>query len=150
MSTYLATGKSVADWAEENGAAFTWMTPADNYEPMPREYHHGKLYRYDITRDDETRQVGVILMLDGDAAMSMAKARRASFLLDDGRTIEPMYVSGWNENGAARVFLAPFPTNYDENGAPIMRADDPSRAVNYDSWTLGPRVTYHLKIHRDA
>lgn len=74
-------------------------------------------------------------------------AESCLFIIDDGRTVTPRYVAGWHaEKG--RLYLQPFPVNVDSNGQPRMRADDPTRPVDFSGWMLSVRRAYHVKLIR--
>lgn len=69
---------------------------------------------------------------------------RAVFLVDDGRTVRPLYVAGWSVKEDA-VFLDDMPVSIRPDGTPLLREDN-GRPVDYSTWQLGPRTAYHLKI----
>lgn len=77
-------------------------------------------------------------------SMFIKNVNRAVFLVDDGRTVVPLYVSGWSGTND-RLFLKPFPVNVNEDGTPHMRADR-DEPVDYGTWMLGPSRAYHIKI----
>jgi hypothetical protein len=74
---------------------------------------------------------------------------KSIYLLDDSRTVTPYYVAGWSIDvakevsgvGKGSIRLHPFPTNPDGKTRP-----DNGRVINYDTWMLGPRRSYHLKV----
>jgi hypothetical protein len=75
----------------------------------------------------------------------LSRGTHTVLLLDDGRTVRPFYVTGWNPR-TGLVTLGPMPVNVNPDGTPRMRADDPERKVDYSTFTLGPSRAYHLKI----
>lgn len=139
-------GTSAVRWAETHGRRHVWSAALDNYEPT-RDYAQGELYAYLLhgTREGER---GLVLIPEH----GMKDTRSSLYLIDDGRTVEPMYVSGWKDSDDADealpqyVLLKPFPTNYDADGERRYRADDQTRPVDFGSWMLGSRRTYHLKV----
>lgn len=127
---YSATG-----WARENGEHLTYMAALDNFTPS-RRGAYGLIHRYSNDR------VTGAYVLEGRSQFK--DATDAAFLIDDGRTVQPVYVAGWNPNSDDLV-LHPFPTNFTPDGEPVMRADRDEQ-VDYFGWSLGPRRTYHLKV----
>ena len=110
-----------------------WHALLDNYEPH-RSFANGYAV---LMAGDETRSETVVL----DGAAQFADAYKAIYLLDDGADVGAWYVSGWSQEGNDRVFLQPFPVNPDGR-----TRDDTGRVIDYDSWMIGPRRAYHLKI----
>lgn len=130
---------SAVDWARENGDHYRYVTAVDNHDPT-RDYATGDLYAYSL---DDSRGSGIILEMTGGA---LRDAKHATYLVDDGRTVTPFYVAGWNDD-RGYVMLHPFPTNYEADGSPRLRAND-RRPVDFGSWMLGPRRSFHLKATR--
>lgn len=129
---------TTTEWAKQNGTEYRWSAALDNYEPT-RNYGHGRLWKYG--RIDDTRGPGIILDPTGTPL-----GPNMLVLVDDGATVTPYYVSGWGPTDAPNlIFLSPFPTNVDETGAPILRAND-GRPVDFSSWALGPTKCFHLKV----
>ena len=62
--------------------------------------------------------------------------------IDDGSAVVPHYVGGWNKK-FTRVFLYPFPVNPDGR-----RRHDNGRVIDYSTWAIGPRRSYHVKVQR--
>lgn len=58
------------------------------------------------------------------------------FLLDDGETVLPLFVSGWPASMLS-VWLSPFPT----------KTPGDTNQRDYLHWSLGPRTCYHLKVY---
>lgn len=127
---------NTSDWARQNGTAYKWSAALTNHEPASRDWASGLLYRYG--RIDETRGPGIIL----EGARHLKDNLQSNYLIDDGRTVEVFYVTGWSP-GADTIFLQPFPTNY-ENGE--RRLTSYGEPVSFEGWHLGPRRTYHLKV----
>ncbi len=130
---------TTTEWAEENGRPFSFACANDNYEPT-RSYAYGEGWEYD--RPDDVRGPGIILASDGG---QLKHRTTAVYLIDDGRTVRPFYVSGWGPDADGLTYLQPFPTNYDDDGNHRRRADD-GRPVDFGTWMLGPRTFYHLKV----
>lgn len=134
MSTPITT----TEWARTHGTEYVWTTALDNHEPT-RDYGHGRLWKYG--RAVVVRGPGIIIDVTGTPL-----GPKMLCIVDDGRTVEPYWVSGWGPADAPNlVFLSPFPTNVDETGAPILRSGD-GRPVDFSSWILGPTKAFHLKI----
>lgn len=79
-------------------------------------------------------------------------AGNAVFLVDDGRTVRPFYVTGWSplDNEKApetrgNVSAQPFPVNYGPDGEVRQRADG-TGPVDFSTWQLGPHTAYHVKV----
>lgn len=140
MSETLKPGMSVTDWAHEHGTPYRWRCAIDNYN-MTRNWAHGVLY---LTTGHDGEPV--VIIGGGDFNRDVT---RALFLLDDGRTIRPMYVAGYGPdavNGRPEaIILQDFPTNYHADGTRRVRADD-GRPMDFGLWELGPRTAYHLKL----
>ena len=136
MTETLKIGMSATEWAREHGEKLRAWCHTDNYEP-PRETVALDVYRF----TGHSGRTEYLL----DSAMDILRgADAAGYLLDDGRTVTPLYVAGWHPD--RRYVLAhTFPANFDADGNPLVRADD-RRPVNFDTWALGPRRYYHLKV----
>lgn len=119
--------------AYDRPATHYWSTATDNYSP-PRNYAGGTLRReiHPVTGQDTVTLYGDRLRDDTDAL----------YILDDGDTATVWYVAGWHPRDPG-IILNPIPTN---PGGTLMRADHPNVRVDYRTWMLGPRRTYHLKI----
>lgn len=126
----------------QHTATFRFVVALDRYEP-PRDYGTGTLEEFTWPDD------GRVTYRLPDGLEVFREVTKAVFLIDDGRTVRPLYVTGWS--GANNyVTLAPFPVNVHDDGTPRMRADDPARPVDYSTWSLGPSRAYHLKVTRTA
>jgi hypothetical protein len=105
----------------------------DNHEPT-RDFVHGVLV--------ETLNDHDAIRIDDPNALGLKDWQRSNYLIDTGDAITVYYVAGWNEqprdDAAPYVLLHPFPTN---GGT---RPD--GRPVDYSTWMLGPRRTYHFKV----
>ena len=121
----------------EHVATYRYTTAMDNHEPT-RAYAHGTL---DAFIWPDTGQLSYRLPGGLD---DFKEASRAVFLIDDGRTVLPLYATGWNP-ATGIVFLGLFPVNVNAEGTPKVREDN-GRPVDYGDWMLGPRRAYHLKI----
>jgi hypothetical protein len=131
---------TTSEWARTNGVAYRWNAALTNHEPCSRDWAAGTLYRYG--RLDEVRGPGIIL----EDASGLKDATNATYLVDDGRTVEVYYVSGWGPRDAPdTIFLQPFPTNYEEDGTRRVSPRD-GRPIDFGNWHLGPRRAYHLKV----
>lgn len=118
---------------------YTYVCQMDNHEPA-RTFAHGTLEVW--TWPDSGEETYKIP--DGLNTF-LSRGTHTVFLLDDGRTVIPVYVTGWSPK-SGHVSLAPLPVNVNADGTPRMRADQPERPVDYAGWTLGPARAYHLKI----
>ena len=118
-----------------------WSTALDNYEPT-RDFAYGDALHYAA---DDVRGETIVVH---DALDKLRDANRATYLVDDGRTVSAWYVAGWHD-AERTVFLQRFPTNYNADGSPRLRADD-GRPVDFGTWMLGPRRAYHLKVRWDG
>ena len=132
-------GTSATEWAREHGTHYRGTVAADNYEPAPRTVVIVNCYFYST----ETVTDGLII----DDARQLRDYTHAVYLIDDGRTVRPYYVAAWHPEGDY-VIAHPFPTNYTADGSPQPRVD--GLPVNYDSWQLGPRRAYHVKVRETA
>lgn len=107
----------------------TYRAPLDNHS-ITRNFAGGHLHFYAAEGDmAET----ITLHQSGQ----FKDAEQANYLIDDGATVRPFYVSGWSREGL--IYLQPFPVN----GA--IRPDN-GRPADFSTWALGPRRTYHLKV----
>jgi hypothetical protein len=74
---------------------------------------------------------------------------RALYAIDDGVTVRPMYVSGWQ--GATHVeeiYIGTFPVDVNEDGTPRLRSDN-GRPVDFSNWLLSASRAFHVKVRRD-
>lgn len=119
-----------------------FVSALDNYYPT-REFANGTLKIYPKIPEREK----TIVILDAFTLFG-TDAHKCSYLIDDVRTVTAWYVAGWRNKGTRddNVILKPFPTNWDANGEPIMRADHSDCQVDFETWMLGPRKTFHLKL----
>lgn len=131
---------TTSEWARTHGTPYRWSAALTNHEPVSRDWATGNLFRYDAI--DDVRGPGIIL----EDASALKDATHATYLIDDGRTVDVYYVAGWGPTDApGTLFLQPFPTNYSADGTPRIRAND-GRPVDFSNWQLGPRRAYHLKV----
>lgn len=130
----LMPSMSATEWAREHGTRHIWNCALDNYEPCPRRQTSGELF----AAIGHNGPIVVVVGID-----ELRDATSALYLIDDGRTVRPMYVAAWHPN-EDHLILHDFPTNYDENGTRRTRPD--GRPVDFGMWQLGPRRTYHLKV----
>lgn len=75
-------------------------------------------------------------------------AHRAVYVIDDGVTAQPMYVSGWHQDLNGRIYLESFPMNVHPDGTPRLRHGD-HRPVDFSSWMLEARRAFHVKVTRE-
>jgi len=109
----------------------SYTVALDNFDP-PRSEHTGTAYAY------ANPVTGVSGIKIPDAESIFKDAYQALYLVDDGTTVEPYYVAGYNpKNEPGTVFLQQFPTNR-------MRND--GRMADFTTWMLGPSRAYHLKV----
>jgi hypothetical protein len=131
---------TTSEWARTNGVAYRWSAALTNHEPCSRDWATGTMFRYGAL--DEVRGPGIIL----EDAEGLKDAHRATYLVDDGRTVEVYFVAGWGPLDALNtLFLQPFPTNFDADGVQRVSPKD-GRPIDFGTWQLGPRRAYHLKI----
>lgn len=130
-----ATRYDAVAWAREHGRHWHGQTARDNYEPT-RGFASLTVHTYET--DDHTAAAII------DDVSALRDPFRATYLLDDGRTVRPYYVAAWHPD-RSYVILHAFPTNYNDDGTRRLRADD-GRPVDFTSWAIGPRVAFHVKI----
>lgn len=118
---------------------FIYTAALDNHEPVRKEAHG-------ILEEWVWPDTGEITYRLPEGTAKFKNVTQALFLLDDGRTVLPLYVIGWSAK-QDKVFLGRFPVNVNEDGSPRMRADRDEQ-VDYSTWMLGPRRAYHLKANR--
>ena len=114
-------------------ATFHWWCALDNHEPRRAEAS-GTLDRYAHPVTD----VPTIVLRE---TSDLREPTNAVYLVDDGDTVEPWYVAGWNPRDPG-IILNPFPVN---PGGERTRPDN-GRPIDYSAWSLGPRRAYHLKV----
>lgn len=120
-------------------AEWDYHTVMDNHEP-PRRTHRGVLTEWE--RPETLRENTMVLEPHSPFHKIHTLASGGiSFVLDDGDVATPYYVSGWQPLDLT-MFLQPFPTNPDKRTRPD------GRPIEYSTWVLGPRKTYHLKISK--
>lgn len=112
-------------------------TVTDNYKP-PRGEAWLTATRYvDEERPAASKRHPVItLTVFGAVGALLRDAHSAVYLWDDGETVTPYYVAGWNgaEDGKPdRVHLHPV-------------QPEAGQESNLRTWSLGPRRCYHLKV----
>lgn len=111
---------------------------------------YAALDNYEPARDETSGVAEVFRRPSGEDVIRIAAADstfkdayQALYLLDDGSTVVPHYVAGYNPtNDPGAVFLQPMPTN------PDGRTRPDGRVIDYRTWCLGPKRAYHLKITR--
>ncbi len=132
----LVKGMSAVDWARKHGMRWRGHVALDNREPWHRNHEEAVLDCYSARgHQDEP-----IWVLDHRGLLKPD----STFIMDDGQNVVPWYVAGWHPE-RQYILLHRFPTNLDEHGDPILRADD-QRPVDYSTWMLGPRRAYHVKL----
>lgn len=113
-----------------------YSTDLDNYVPA-RDWAADKL---EWTTDAHGRPTAILHGID-----KLPDATKSLYLLDDGRTARIMYVSGWakadHATQANQLWLQDIPVNPDGETRP-----DNGERIQYSTWRLGPRRTYHLKL----
>lgn len=133
------TTQTTTEWAIENGVHHSGYVALDNYEPAARSFARIECFTYDM---DDDRGSGWVI----SDVTDLRDAHKAIYLMDDGRTVQPFYVAAWHPEGE-HVILHPFPTNVDGEGNPRIRPDN-GRPVDFDTWQLGPRRCYHVKLRK--
>lgn len=116
----------------------TFWTRLDNYEPIGREHYKGRISTWTTPQGNGEYQY---VIEPGNPFYAMCgDGPNPNFILDDGMELITCYVSGWQPS-TGQVFIQPFPVNPDGNTRPD------GRVIDYSTWSLGPRTTYHLKLH---
>lgn len=118
---------------------FRYETAMDNHEPT-REFASGYIGIWDDPEDSIETPTYVLENPNPWMEDSILPENNIGFILDDGKQTMAMYVAGYNPDHGT-IFLHPLPTNPDHRTRP-----DNGREIDYSSWMLGPRKTYHLKI----
>lgn len=131
-----------------------WSAALDNYQPVPRRWASGYAQWY--STDDVTHAV---VLWDTE---QLRDASDSVYLIDDGDTVRPYYVSGHPANGES-LWLNPFPTTVHgcsecliefterEEGCDSCysrKQRNGFRPITFETWSLGPRRAYHLKVKR--
>lgn len=105
----------------------------DAYEPT-RRYEYGVIEKW-------VNPEGITRFRIPNATDLFRDAHRALYLLDDGNTVVPHYVCGWNSTtDPTTIWIEPLPTN------PEGKTDNSGRVIDYRDWALGPLRAYHLKL----
>lgn len=117
---------------------FRFVAAMDNHQPVHRTEATGTLERW-VWPDD-----GRVSYRIPGGVSTFKGGERGIYLIDDGRTVLPLYVAGW-PGTHDRLFLEAMPVNVNEDGTPRMRADRDEQ-VDYSTWMHGPARAYHLKI----
>lgn len=116
--------------------SFTYICQIDNYDP-PRERVIGAAEVYLVPGTDTE---SLVLL---EAFEKFMDPHKSLFLVDDGQTVEPFYVTGWQLTPGAEfegcVFLRRFPLS-------VGTRPDNGRPIDMSGWMLGPRRCYHLKV----
>jgi hypothetical protein len=133
-----AVGQSATEWAREHGEHYSAAFLLDNHEPS-RDWLTLPAYAY--TSHDGTSA----FIIDG--ARALRDYTNAIYLMDDGATVRPFHVAAWHPE-QSHVIIYPFPVNVNDDGSPRLRTD--GRPVSFDSWQLGPRHAYHVKLRKTA
>jgi len=133
--TNTATGTNAIEWARANCPTLAYRVALDNHEPT-REYAYGECHPY-------TTESGIDAMLIR-GAITWRDGANALYLIDNGRTVTPMYVAAYHPEHDY-VIVHAMPTNYNADGTRRTRPDN-GRDVHMDNWQLGPRRAYHLKV----
>lgn len=126
----------------ESGIVYTtrrFRVALDNHEPA-RRVHDGVLRTF-------TRRDGkpVIEIPFPEIVFGQGFTNESLFLVDDGKTVVPHYISGWNDTREEQpIWLSPFPTNPRGETRP-----DNGKVIDYSDMLWGPRKTYHLKVGGD-
>lgn len=109
--------------AEHSGQLVMWSTALDNYDP-PRRHAGNYAVRY-------TRKVSGTPGFKFWPSPSMTHADRALYLLDDGVTVTPYFVAGWQNLHDPDRWLVLEPV-----AAGVLPLASPH----------GPRMTYYLVV----
>lgn len=112
---------------------FSVWAHLDNEDPG-HTYFHGHIRTFLSTLD-----ITMIYALEANPAFMelVDRDNLPIFLLDDGESVIPLYVSG-QPSSPTELWLSKFPTEAYKN--------QPDHGYNdIDTWSLGPRTAYHLK-----
>lgn len=118
---------------------FTYIVAMDNYEPT-REFSSGSIGLWGDPENPGTEATYVLENPNPWMEDSMLPESNIGFILDNGKESIPTYVAGFNPNHGT-MFLKPIPVNPENRTRP-----DNGRVIDFSTWMLGPRKTYHLKI----
>lgn len=110
---------------------------------QPENSHSQAFYGYAVETQTATGDDSLVILHHGE----IPRAQECVYLIDDGAAVAGWYVAGWNESQSA-IYLQRFPVNVDINGQPRMRADDPTRPVDFSGWMVPVRRAYHVKLLR--
>lgn len=116
----------------ETLSTYTVWSRLDNHDPA-HEYFRGKIT---VVRSRVDPSEVVYRLEVNEAFMArISSGYPPVFLLDDGESVIPLYVSGWGASMSV-VALSRFP-NWDTD-----------LETNPESiWALGPRTCYHMKTY---
>jgi len=112
----------------DNPELWYWRAVLDNHEPA-RNYTASYAVRCTSKANGEP-----VFAFWAD---EISKPHNAVYVLDDGKTAVPYYVTGWSRKSdkGLPIWLQTYPVN-------------PSGVIDYNTWSLGPRKSYHLKINK--
>lgn len=111
---------------------FTVWARLDNHNPA-HEYFRGEVT---VVRSRVNPNEKLYVLTTNEAFMGeIMEGIPPIFLLDDGESVLPLFISGWSANMLS-VNLSLFPST--------QQTDSNSEDSN---WALGPRLAYHLRVH---
>lgn len=107
----------------------SWLT----YDRFGKVTASGMVLEYEHTATQPTT-------FEIQGVRALKDNERALYVLDDGREAVPVWVAGWPKDARDDVWTQPFPVN-DGRSRP-----DNGREVDFTTWALAPRRSYHLKV----
>lgn len=155
-------------WARENGEHFRGTVALDNHEPT-RAHGYVDCYRYSTATVSDAfivcvrDAVGSSFAPDDGGMPTLKHATRAVYLMDTGDAVKPYYVAAWPPGDIEYVIAHPFPTTEDfcsECGIEMTvqlegcdacfdrKRKNGFRPFTHESWSLGPRTAYHVKLRK--
>lgn len=116
-----------------------WTTRSNGYEGKRAEFASGELEFIADAQGNPTVEMRW--------ANQLIDWRKSLYIIDDGKSARIMYPVGWRasperDDGFGAMWLQDIPTN----PAGAVRPDT-DRVIDYSTWMLTPRRTYHLKVH---
>jgi len=130
----LAWARAEADRWKTDGpqAVVHWSAALDNHSPA-----RNHAYGYGVLGRNERGETIMTLRTRG----MLRDAERAVYLVDDGKSVTAMYVTGYGHKTRPDFLaVASLPTNPD--GETDKRGD----VIAYANWRLGPSRAYHFKV----
>ncbi len=125
---------------DHDSTLYRWVAAMDNYEPT-REFE--SFYAVEHIQPASRQSVnGVKPGWTIYGVDRISNPFRSNYILDFGTRIVVAHVAGWNLGYKDRVIVHPFPTASETD----VMEDGSGRPLDYDTWQLGPRRAYHMKM----